>query len=256
MTFIKIFRYYAAFTLAEVIIVLGIVGIIAEMTIPTLFNDINKQIYVTGLKKFYSSGNQALNLMASDYGCAGDLICTGVFNSGTTTVGSEIAKYFKSVKNCGTDSTGNTSCWANNISNNYDSDVTGTNFNTNTGYKFITIDGMSINIWDFTGNCTDSGSSRSSNGPLTQNCGELDVDVNGLKPPNRFGRDVFRFAITNAKGPMLFPLGAFDSTHYWYDTATNVDTCDFDISGHTNTNPHYGGYCAGRIIDQNWQMNY
>src|SRR5574344_531177 len=44
-----------AFTLAEVLIVLGIIGIVAESTIPTLKAKIDKQVYVTQLKKFYST---------------------------------------------------------------------------------------------------------------------------------------------------------------------------------------------------------
>lgn len=39
-------KRYAAFTLAEVLIVLGILGVIAEMTIPTLVQNTQKQAYV------------------------------------------------------------------------------------------------------------------------------------------------------------------------------------------------------------------
>lgn len=39
------------FTLVEVLIVLGIIGMIADMTIPNLKRDIDKIVYVTQLKK-------------------------------------------------------------------------------------------------------------------------------------------------------------------------------------------------------------
>ena len=42
-------------------ITLGIIGIVAAMTLPTLVNNYKKQIYVVGLKKAYN------NLLALDY---------------------------------------------------------------------------------------------------------------------------------------------------------------------------------------------
>lgn len=50
------------FTLAEVLVTLGIIGIVAAMTIPTIMLKHRKNVAETRLKKFYSSINQALNL--------------------------------------------------------------------------------------------------------------------------------------------------------------------------------------------------
>ncbi|MCR5260963.1 MAG: prepilin-type N-terminal cleavage/methylation domain-containing protein [Candidatus Gastranaerophilales bacterium] len=50
------------FTLAEVLITLVIIGVIAAMTIPTLMNSTNQQEFRTGFKKAISSLNQALSL--------------------------------------------------------------------------------------------------------------------------------------------------------------------------------------------------
>ena len=50
------------FTLAEVLITLVIIGVIASMTIPTLMNSTNQQEYRVGLKKGISAINQALSL--------------------------------------------------------------------------------------------------------------------------------------------------------------------------------------------------
>ncbi|MBP7212243.1 prepilin-type N-terminal cleavage/methylation domain-containing protein, partial [bacterium] len=47
-----------AFTLAEVLITLGIIGIVAALTIPTLMNKSQKQQTVTALKKSYSTFSQ------------------------------------------------------------------------------------------------------------------------------------------------------------------------------------------------------
>ncbi len=50
------------FTLAEVLITLVIIGVIASMTIPTLMNSTNQQEYRVGLKKAISALNQAISL--------------------------------------------------------------------------------------------------------------------------------------------------------------------------------------------------
>ncbi len=50
------------FTLAEVLITLVIIGVIAAMTIPTLMNQTNQQEFKVGLKKAMSTINQAIQL--------------------------------------------------------------------------------------------------------------------------------------------------------------------------------------------------
>ncbi|MDD3237089.1 MAG: type II secretion system protein [Candidatus Gastranaerophilales bacterium] len=55
-------RQKYAFTLAEVLITLVIIGVIAAMTIPSLLNNTNKQEYKTAFKKAVSSLNQAITL--------------------------------------------------------------------------------------------------------------------------------------------------------------------------------------------------
>lgn len=49
-----------AFTLAEVLITLGIIGIVAALTIPTIVNNYKKKVTVTRLKRFYTIMNQAI----------------------------------------------------------------------------------------------------------------------------------------------------------------------------------------------------
>ena len=59
-----------AFTLAEVLITLVIIGVIAAMTIPTLMNNTNNQELVSRLKKTYSELSQATNRIIADEGLA------------------------------------------------------------------------------------------------------------------------------------------------------------------------------------------
>ncbi len=48
----------SAFTLAEVLITLGIIGVVAAMTLPTLIANYQKQATVNKIKKFYTNINQ------------------------------------------------------------------------------------------------------------------------------------------------------------------------------------------------------
>ena len=63
------FRHWrGAFTLAEVLITLGIIGVVAALTIPTLMANHRKQVVETRLAKFYSTMNQAIKMAEVDYG--------------------------------------------------------------------------------------------------------------------------------------------------------------------------------------------
>ena len=55
-----------AFTLAEVLITLGIIGVVAAMTIPTLINTYQKEVTVQRLKQMYSIINQAAKMYTND----------------------------------------------------------------------------------------------------------------------------------------------------------------------------------------------
>lgn len=66
------FRLKVAFTLAEVLITLGIIGIVAALTMPMLIQNYNKKITEVRLKKFYSIMNQAIDRLKVDYGDTGN----------------------------------------------------------------------------------------------------------------------------------------------------------------------------------------
>src|SRR5574344_1677434 len=55
----NIFNKKLGFTLAEVLITLGIIGIVAEMTIPTIINNVHEIQYKVGTKKAYQVLNEA-----------------------------------------------------------------------------------------------------------------------------------------------------------------------------------------------------
>jgi len=254
-----------AFTLAEVLIVLGIIGIVAQMTIPTLMKSVQKIQYETGLKKAYTTFNQALIQISADMGCVGDLKCTGLFTNNTQAtgnqiLGTELVKYFKVIKNCETSASGSsiTGCWASDIKLNYDGsggqyDSTGGDGSEDDYYRFITADGASYFINSWLTDCgTNDSSGRTNN--LTQICGAILVDVNGpQKRPNALGRDIFTFLISNGKGPMLYPSGGSDCNGgfvvgWWKNPAgAPVHCIDADKDGR---------YCTGRIMEEGWEMKY
>ncbi|MBR1753780.1 type II secretion system protein [bacterium] len=60
--------YVLGFTLAEVLLTLGIIGVVAALAIPTLISNNNKRIVETRLAKFYSSINQAIELSEVENG--------------------------------------------------------------------------------------------------------------------------------------------------------------------------------------------
>ena len=57
-----------AFTLAKVLITLGIIGVVAAMTIPSLMTKFSKKRTETQLLKFYSMMNQTLRMSVAENG--------------------------------------------------------------------------------------------------------------------------------------------------------------------------------------------
>lgn len=66
---LKIYNAFAAFTLAEVLITLGIIGVVAAMTMPSLVNEHRNKQYVVAFKKLYSNFSNAIILYKADQGC-------------------------------------------------------------------------------------------------------------------------------------------------------------------------------------------
>ena len=62
------YKQKSAFTLAEVLITLGIIGVVAAMTLPTLVANYRKKVIVTQVKKFYTVMSQATNIAIAENG--------------------------------------------------------------------------------------------------------------------------------------------------------------------------------------------
>lgn len=249
------------FTLAEVLITLAIIGIVAAMTIPTLIANYQKTQYITGLKKAYSEITEALKLMADDYGCPDNLNCTGLFGPAAVsdTFANEFKKYLKVAKDCGSTynaSDENTKCFADTYASHIDGTYDGLDFNQDFmgAYKLTTADGFSMSIQDDAENCNTNSFMVPAGTNMAHTCGEMLIDVNGKKGPNTLGRDLFYFFITTGKGPALYPRGGQEAVsrgEAWTDPSGNPTRCT-DGPGQAPV----GWYCAGRIMEEGWQMKY
>lgn len=247
----KLNKKIKAFTLAEILITLSIIGIVASLTIPNMMANYQKTQYVVGLKKIYTQFSQVLIKMAADAGCVGDLGCafdsgydsdTGDykvdFDTDLNEIGDKIASYFKVVRTCRQNV--DTGCWANKVSRNIDNtNVSSDNDSKTSGYRFVTADGMFIQLADAPfRNC------NFSYDKVKKYCIPINFDVNGIKPPNTYGRDIHSFILMNDNGPKIYPEGGPDVYYYKNNNACGAN------------NSKDGFRCTGRVIEEGWEMNY
>ncbi len=242
-----------AFTIAEVLIVVGIIGLIAEMTIPPLVKSYEKQLLLTQLKSAYSVLSSGVKQIAAQNGC-NDLRCTGVFECSTPTnaqacreeIGDKFSSYFNVAKNCHQNL--NNECFSDQISENYNG--TGARYDYYAKglvrYKFVLANGTAVYINNSSG-CT-AGTSRNITGDMKIYCLPLLIDVNGpQKGPNNIGRDIFWFYVTDGRGPALYPMGGDDDSGWPKWDASDAYCRPEKVGGYT---------CAARIMAEGWQMNY
>lgn len=209
------------FTLAEVLITLVIIGVIAAMTIPTLMKNTQNQELVTGLKKAHSTLSQALiNMAKNNDSTPGDYS----FLNNSNFI-DEFAKVTNFVKKC----TSNTDCFNSNLrTDGKYKYLNGGNTEITEGKSIITADGQILTF------ATSFGASFGLSAEDNTNCvGRIAIDVNGHKGPNITGRDLFLFYVINGKG--IVPAGA-----------ENTSTCSKTSSG-------IG--CTAKVIREN-AMNY
>lgn len=82
-----------AFTLAEVLITLGIIGVVSAITMPIIVEKHQKVVTITALKKFYTSINQAVKFSILDNGDVSCWTFPASYNSAQDTV-DFLNKYF------------------------------------------------------------------------------------------------------------------------------------------------------------------
>lgn len=181
----------SAFTLAEVLITLVVVGVISAMTIPTVINKYQEKVTVTKVKKFYSMMNQAFMLSVKDNGYANEWnVGNGATKQTAKQFAGYIKPYLKVIKDCGT----NSGClgYTENV-NLLNGQKHTVNYDTrNEYYKLILSDGTYL-IIRATG---EANYCQGSAGGHSNACGAFFMDTNGGKQPNTIGKDIFGFTIT------------------------------------------------------------
>ncbi len=245
-----IFKYEHnfAFTLAEVLITLGIIGVVAALTIPTLISNYQKQEYVAKLKKTYSILTQAFLELTNEYGCNGNLVCTGLLEEDegiskytyyyySKKLSEKLIKYIKTAEICGIEP--NKGCFPSATASNFDGTGNKSNMDADSYYKFVTVDGVAIYIANGADNCTTITDAIPA-------CGWVTLDINGPKKPNAIGRDTFYFDIINTDGVALLPSGSPKMT------GVEIDDSPYPC---TKENP-IGYYCTAKIVQNGWQMDY
>ena len=232
-----------AFTLAEVLITLGIIGVVAALTLPALIQKNRNKELQTGLKKAYSVISQALDMYQAETGerlkADGSLTEHGQ-------LGTILQKYFNIIKNCGyayssdNYSSDNEADSRGCIPNDSTSREEGSAYKTFNGSTFINLDkfddsqfilndGMLLMIENQAQATTD---------PLY-----ISVDVNGYKKrPNRLGQDLFLFQI-DSRGKLL-PMGVPNSDYY--------DANDAYCSASSSNNMNGAGCTYKALIEKDF----
>ncbi len=210
-----------AFTLAEVLVTLGIIGIVAAMTLPTLITNYQKKVTVEKLKKAYTTFSQVMVQSQAENGNPSEWKVPTKDSSYE-----ENLKYFedywkpylKVIKVCKTMS----ECGYN---QNYFLSLKNTHIayiQYNNVPGFIYGDGTYAYIRPYS-MATD----------LLPELQMLCIDLNGAKGPNVVGKDIFYFRVNISKG-----------------TLGNMD----DISSCTKAHFSEGRSCAGKIMQDGWTI--
>ena len=230
------------FTLAEVLVTLGIIGVVSALTVPTLMQNYQRKSYVTQLHKVYNELSQALLQYQTDRNAV-NLREAGI-NSLNNTL-AFINSYFKVITDCGADTE---PCFA-------------TEYHKLDGTKMddercsskhpclVLANGCSMSIYYPDGDV----------GPIFQ----VILDINGQKGPNIAGRDFFSFYVYN--NGVIDDLATKDSEDSpngfeWDASVTaplseDIRETNFNRGCMSNKPREWNG-CFGKILNDNWEMNY
>ena len=246
----------SAFTMAEILLSLTIIGVVAAITLPSLIGNINERTWNTQKKALHARMAQALALMPqlNGYGTfvASTTSNAGSDNTAQTFITEGLSKVLKitnvctydKLEDCGVASTyttlaGSTKNVASNlrtfnplITDTYTDQnrVNEISFNYNTyAAAFETQNGESIVLY-YNPYCQDNKDVPEGRWDHAQQymCANFVVDLNGAKGPNKVGQDIsFITAIypnnPDVVAPDVLPAHGNDAESYKYDDA-NANT--------------------------------
>ena len=210
-----------AFTLAEVLITLGIIGVVAAMTLPTLIQKYQDKELANQVRKVYSDINNAAVKAQSDFALPGDN--SGLFNPSNTHLqtAQNFIKYFNGAKLC--ESRSKQYCKQYYYDIKYANKYTENNLTTTAWQSLyptiILNNGAILHILQrHNENCyalesyvvkdeygfpvLDADGNEQIRSSPVHLCATIVMDVNGIKRPNRYGQDVYSVMIYKNKiGP-------------------------------------------------------
>lgn len=232
------------FTLAEVLITLGIIGVISALTMPTFTQNTQTAKVGPSLAKAVASFENATKAVLANAE-ADSLSGAEVCADGAATCGGKT--HF--------DETGDV-FW-----NNISAYLSGAKTNTdglpeplkawaeNTGHVFQSKDGM---MYIFGENLPAAGTTKTEVTGMPNRsvfASPLLIDINGPKEPNKEGRDIFFFYLMDDGS--LVPFGSRnDLIAYDPENKTWTDACP------NNAVPGDATYCAASIFDNGMKVMY
>jgi prepilin-type N-terminal cleavage/methylation domain-containing protein len=174
---------YKAFTLAEVLITLLIIGVVASLVIPNLIQDAQDAEFKTAWKKEFGILDQATRLVMNDNG--GTLI-SACDDHEHECFRDLLLPYLSYTKICPqAQSLGN--CWH---PDNTSKNLSGVLRSWENSTSIVFNDGMVIQVYYYSKDC------NWTSGNLSDICGKYQIDTNGLKKPNIIGKDIFQVHLT------------------------------------------------------------
>ena len=221
-----------AFTMAEVLITLGIVGIIAALTIPQLIAGYQKKETTTRLKRTYTLIQQAIQLAEQENG---EFQYWDFTLSGDKFFERYLEKHFNHpIKISAIDLQQKVKRKLLN-----GRPYTGTTYNdSSTKIHFLTNDGSMITI-------------NLDPDPSLNNGFWIGIDTNGFANPNTVGKDTFLYFLTPEFG--LQPLGNAGSPAHW--SCQNCSREQLLENRSFSCNSAQSGYwCAALIMQDNWEI--
>ena len=209
--------------MAEVLVTLGIIGVVSAMTIPTLMQNHLRKVYVTQLHKFYNDLSQALIQIQTDRNAvslteAGLNSNTAIYNFFNT--------YFKVINKC----EDSTPCMAEEYKS-----MSGKGVSAKLSGYIVLASGTSL-AYSY-----DEGSKRVMG---------LYVDINGAQGPNIAGRDLFAMYVY--KNGLIDDISMDDGDA---PLTTEQREAAFNSKCNDETGKNWYG-CFGKILNDNWEMNY
>ena len=184
------YRKYA-FTLAEVLVTLGIIGVVASMTLPSLVQKQQEKVTVARVKKAYSILQEAFLMAVQKNGTPDQWGATGMYEASSHIfTARKFIPYMKVTADC----TGM------NTRQVYKKCTTV--YNDSASFASIKIaDGTTVIFRRWNGLCNSQfGSSKM----LKNVCGSISIDTNATGKPNVEGKDIFSFYLTKNG---IYPVG-------------------------------------------------